>query len=292
MLAKIKSVSRPGPQFIYDFSNESNKLLLFDMQKQTSQVLNLAPQIHIPYHYSSTLLGSKVYFAGGDDDGYRKESFAISIKKRDIKQLSDLHVERRNHTLAAFHVSKIVYSIGGYNKAQGVLNVAEKYAVSDGQWRVIAPLKEKRQWPGLCPFNNVFLYCFAGSELGSIERLDTLNEEKGWEFVMIAGKAEGWCARAACAAIQINPNEILVFGGCVKKDVDDAYVFDPETRNFARKTKLPAPSLFCQMTPVISGPLLGIIGWRNETVYVYNIQKDEWCLIPADKYLPEEFTEC
>eukprot|EP01022_Parablepharisma_sp_SALTPOND_P001038 TRINITY_DN105471_c1_g1_i1.p1 TRINITY_DN105471_c1_g1~~TRINITY_DN105471_c1_g1_i1.p1 ORF type:complete len:519 (-),score=71.19 TRINITY_DN105471_c1_g1_i1:91-1647(-) len=291
-LIKVMHYSHPPPQPLYDFNNENNKLMLFDMHKKSPRVICLQRDCYIPYHYSSTHLGSKIYFVGGDDDGYRKDCYAASIKKRTITQLANLNVERRDHTLVPFHISKLIYCMGGYNKFTGVLNSVEKYQISQNRWTSIPSLLEKRQWPGGCQFNDRFLYCFGGSRLDTIERLDTSNEEKGWESVVTTKKCEAWVGMSACGAIQISPGEILIFGGCVKKDTDEVFAFDPETRTFSVKAKMPMPSLFCQAGAMIADNYIGAIGWRNDHIYIYDTVKDAWTLIEADKYQMEEFVEC
>ncbi len=288
-LVKIRNYSRPPMQLLYDFNNENSKLLLFDLQKKASQTISLGLDSQIPFHFSAAMLGSKIYFVGGDDNGYRKDCYAVSYTKKTVKKLNDLNVERRNHALVALHISRVLYTAGGYNKDKGYLASVEKYVVAEGKWREIAPLPQKREWVSLCQYNSRYIYSFAGSGQEAVDRLDVNCEEKGWESVTITKASDGWGPRSACASIQISPMEILVFGGCAKKDVDDVFVFYPETRTFERRKNMPAPSLFCQMGPVIAGPLVGIMGWRNELVYIYNTVMNEWTTIDQDKYTPPDF---
>jgi hypothetical protein len=288
-LVKIWRRSRPMPQMVYDYDNEHNKLLLFNMELKTTQVIEFGLQFHIPFHHSSVLLGSKLYFSGGDDDGYRKDCFAVSIAKGSVKKLSDINVERRNHAMAAFHIVRTLYIAGGYNKTATVLNSVEKYEVSKGTWVQIAPLIEKRQWPTLCQFNCSLLYCFAGSTLDTIERLDISNEEQGWALVPLTKKPDNWVGRSACAAIQCSTSGILVFGGCAKKDVDDVFIFDPQTRALEKLGPMPMPSLYCQDSPVVSGTYIGVIGWRNQHLYIFDMLKGQWTLVKPEAYRPADF---
>lgn len=288
-LIKISFLSRPTAQFIYDFDNENNKLLLYDMHKKTTQIICFGSGFHIPFHYSSVILGNKLYFAGGDDDGYRKDTFALSLKNKTFMKLKDLNVERRNHTLVAFHIAKLLYCLGGYNKVQGILNVVEKCDVSTGTWTLIKPLIYQRQWPGACPFNNKAIYCFGGSNLDSVEKLDILNEEKGWELVVITKNGGVWTGCVACCAIQINPISILIFGGCAGKDLGQCMTFNPELRVFESKSNLPVPSLFCQQFPAISGSLIGTTGWRNNLAYIYDCIANKWATVEPAVYRPPDF---
>ena len=290
-LIKASHYSHPAPQPVYDFNNENNKLLLVDMNNKSVKIVQLQGEHHIPYHFSVTLLGGKLYFVGGDEDGYKKECYSASIKKRTMTKLADISVERRNHTLAPFHVCRKIYCVGGYNKSQGVLNSVEKYDVSRNVWTAIAPMLEKRQWPGACQFNDKYLYCFGGSGLDTIERINISEEEKGWENIVLPKKPDGWIGKSALAAVQAGTGEILIFGGCVKKDVEDAFIFDPETKTMTKKLNMPIASLFCQMGPVVSGDLVGTVGWRNDNIYIYDTSKNSWTLIEADKYQMEEFAE-
>eukprot|EP00826_Nyctotherus_ovalis_P004473 TRINITY_DN10972_c0_g1_i7.p1 TRINITY_DN10972_c0_g1~~TRINITY_DN10972_c0_g1_i7.p1 ORF type:complete len:410 (+),score=113.36 TRINITY_DN10972_c0_g1_i7:66-1295(+) len=287
-LVTISYVSRPSPQFIYNFDNVTNKLLLYDMRNRTTQIVCFGAHFHIPFHYSSAILDNKIYFTGGDDDGYRNDCYALSITKKYIQKLMDLNVERRNHGLIALHIVRVLYCVGGYNKRDGALKSVERYSFASARWVPIAPLNERRQWAGVCQFNNKHIYCFGGSNLSSIERLDILNEEEGWELMGTGDTVSPWAGRSACAAIQVDPYRILVFGGCARHDLDDASMYYPTTGKIKKCAKLPSPSLFCQLSPAISNQYVGIIGWRNEIVYLYNIQRDRWdCIEQAVYSLPD-----
>ena len=288
-LIGISFVSRPSPQFIYSFDNENNKLLLYDMQKRTTQIICFGSHFHIPFHYSSAILDTKIFFAGGDDDGYRKDCYALSFTKKYVQKLVDLNTERRNHTLVALHIVRTMYCVGGYNKKQGALSSVEKYDFANPRWICIASLIEKRQWPGVCQFNNKLIFCFGGSNLSSIERLDIINEDRGWELVTIKHNSGGWFGRSACVAIQLNPSQILIFGGCAKRDLDEAVLYTPNTETIANSACLPSPSLFCQLSPAISSKYVGIIGWRNENVYMYSTKSNRWVCIEPAVYCPPDF---
>ena len=244
---------------------------------------------HIPFHYNSNILDSKIYFAGYDNNGYRKDCKAISKTKNYIQKQIDLNVDRRNHGLIALHIVRIIYCVGGYNKRDGVLKSVERYNFSNPYWIRIAPLNERRQWTGVCQFNNKHVYCFGGSNLASIERLDILNEDNGWELTTLTSNEGGWIGRSACAAIQIDPCKILIFGGCSRRDLDDSMLFCPATGSMEKCAKLPCSSLFCQLSPAISNQHVGIIGWRNENIYLYNIQKNSWDCIEQTVYSLPDF---
>ncbi len=288
-LIGISYVSRPSPQFIYSFDNENNKLLLYDMQKRTTQLLCFGAHFHIPFHYSSAILDTKIYFAGGDDDGYRKDCYALSFTKKYVQKLDDLNVERRNHTLVALHIVRVMYCVGGYNKRRGALNSVEKYDFANPHWICVAPLVEKRQWPAVCQFNNKLIFCFGGSNLGTVERFDVLNEDLGWELVGIKENTANWYGRSACVAIQMNATQILIFGGCARRDLDETVVYTPGAETLAPCASLPVPSLFCQLAPAISAQHVGIIGWRNENIYLFDIKKKDWTYIEPTVYCPSDF---
>lgn len=265
-----------------------HKLLLYDMCNRTTQIVSFCSHFHIPFHYSSAILDNKIYFAG-DDDGYRNDCYALSITKKYVQKLMDLNVERRNHGLIALHIVRMLYCVGGYNKRDGALKSVERYNFANPRWVQISPLNERRQWAGVCQFNNKHIYCFCGSNLTSIERLDILNEEAGWELTTIANNEGGWIGCSACAAIQIDPCRILVFGGCARQDLDDAMVYYPSTGVMKPCAKLPLPSLFCQLSPAISNQYVGIIGWRNETIYLYDTQRNKWDCIEQTVYSLPDF---
>jgi len=289
-LIGISYVSRPSPQFVYTFDNENNKLLLYDMQKRTTQIMDFGTHFHIPFHYSSAILDNKIYFAGGDDDGYRKDCYELSITKKYIQKLYDLNIERRNHGLCALNIARILYCVGGYNKRHGTLNSVEKYEFSRPRWVIVSSLNEKRQWPGVCQFNNRLIYAFGGSNSNSIEKLDILNEELGWQIVILnENKDYVWTGRFACAAVQVGVEEILIFGGCEQTDLDSAVLYNPVKEIIVKSDNLPIPSLFCQFSPAITPQHVGIIGWRNEEMYLYSIKKHKWETIEQDAYCPSDF---
>eukprot|EP00826_Nyctotherus_ovalis_P048398 TRINITY_DN569_c0_g1_i7.p1 TRINITY_DN569_c0_g1~~TRINITY_DN569_c0_g1_i7.p1 ORF type:complete len:202 (-),score=48.68 TRINITY_DN569_c0_g1_i7:195-770(-) len=166
----------------------------------------------------------------------------------------------------------------------------EKYDAEADEWTDFPPMLNKRQWPGACQFNSQYLYCFGAFKVDVIERID-ITEGKGWEVVALAKKSEEWRALSACVATQVNPNEVLIMGGCHEKDSDRVFIYNYKLKTLVAKTRMPVPSLFCQAIPVVSDSRIAAIGWRNEILYIYDTAADKWTLIDPAEYQVPEFTK-
>lgn len=282
--------SHPSQQSLYKLNEYTNMLLLHNFVSRNSSLVKIDTTLHVPYHYSSAVLGSRIYFVGGDDDGYRKDCYAVPLDYGVLLWLEDLHTERRGHAVVPFHAQQLLFAVGGYNKTQGILDSVERYDPEADQWTDFPPMLNKRQWPGACQFNSQYLYCFGAFKVDVIERID-ITEGKSWEAVALAKKPEEWRAFSACVAIQVSPNEVLIMGGCHEKDSDRVFMYNHKAKTLAAKTTMPVPSLFCQAIPVVSGSRIAVIGWRNEILYIYDTAADKWTLVDPAEYQVPEFTK-
>ena len=285
----LTHLSRPHPQSVYMLNEFSNMLLLHNISTGSSSILKINSELRIPFHYSSAILNNKIYFVGGDDDGYRKDCYAVPLEYPVLLVLEDLHVERRGHTVVPFHLKGLLFAVGGYNKTQQALNSVERYDSDEDIWTLMPPMLIKRQWPGACQFNNKLLYCFGGYQTNAIECFDII--KKTWELIELTKKHEDWTGYSACAVIQISPNEILIMGGCNVKDLDKVFVYNHKAKTLVPKSQMPVPSLFSQKVPIVSDSKIGIIGLRNEILYIYETTKDKWTLVDPADYQTTEFTK-
>lgn len=78
-----------------------------------------------------------------------------------------------------FAVSGTVFDNGGMERHVGFV---ERYDISADKWVEVAPVIVPRSAPGICCFNDRYIYIYGGQSLApaGLERYDVLDDEKGW----------------------------------------------------------------------------------------------------------------
>eukprot|EP00826_Nyctotherus_ovalis_P020748 TRINITY_DN1655_c0_g1_i1.p1 TRINITY_DN1655_c0_g1~~TRINITY_DN1655_c0_g1_i1.p1 ORF type:complete len:457 (-),score=110.88 TRINITY_DN1655_c0_g1_i1:145-1515(-) len=79
-----------------------------------------------------------------------------------------------------------LYAVTGTTFDNGVterhVKFVERYDISADKWTEVAPVLVSRSVPGLCSFNDRYIYIYGGQSeaRAGLERYDALDDEKGW----------------------------------------------------------------------------------------------------------------
>ena len=112
------------------------------------------------------------------------------------------------HTLCT--AKREIYSIGGIDGSYSA--DCQKYSVTKNKWMSLPNLQIIRAYCAAFSFNNNEVYVLGGHNrtdvVNTMEKINAANPIK-WEFATIINKYNG---SIAIHAIQINSNEVIVFG--------------------------------------------------------------------------------
>jgi len=180
-------------------------------------------------------LNGLIYVIGGENDS--KTTIAIDILnyKRNVIMRADLNTGRYNHAIEGL-TNGWIYCCGGC-AGREMLSSCEKYSVSKNKWLIIPSLQEAKQNISVCAFNQRSLYCIGGGLIGheslfdTIEVLDLFTEDYGWQILNITKKDGRWRALECVGSAQINPYQIMIFGGwkAGRSETRKCFLFHTET---------------------------------------------------------------
>jgi len=239
---------------VFKLDTDSNHFYFFDKDSLMGSKLQISNGMIAP-ESAMILCFNNILLCGGSD-GYSNQtssSYMIEVEKYSSKNLQNMLIEKRSHTLSKV-IENEIYSIGGYSNSQGYLNAVEKYSTISNTWTAMRPINLSRQDVSVCPFSNRFLYCFGGStsESGNwiftnlIECFDTQYEVQGWQVFNLT-KNDGWTHRVYSGSKQISQTEILLFGGYDGNYLNDVLIVNVvENKISDTRVKLRRPSSFIQ----------------------------------------------
>ncbi len=162
------------------------------------------------------VVGGVIYIVGGENDSKATVAIDICNYRREVTRKAELNVGRYNHAVEAVD-ERLIYCCGGC-AGRDMLNHCEKYSVEKDRWVVIPRLNEAKQNITLCALGCAALFCFGGGLIGheslfaTAERLDLRDEEAGWQLLNVS-PASHWRPLECVGSVQLNPYEILLFGG-------------------------------------------------------------------------------
>lgn len=226
------------PDRVLPVINEEQKTLslyslLFD--KTTSINLNFGAEI--PYSPSILITPeSIIYLSGGvlSNGTLTNKTYHFLTNKDSLGDLSNMIVKKVGHSLCFVNVQGAggyIYSIGGRTNDGVRTKICEKYSILDNKWEKIALMNSARSRPAVAPYNDNAIYAFYGTgsdmlNVTTCERYDiNLNV---WKNIEISNDFSGFEVSYA-GAVQINEDQILVFGGFYENDQEKGSL------NFSKK---------------------------------------------------------
>lgn len=217
-------------KYLHFFQHKSNYLHIFDISKaQSSKVgferIELNIDFKIPrWHRSLITPFSEIYLTGGVDceDSEKKlnDAYVYDYSSQELIPIDPMKTRRSGHGLV--YLDGYIYAIGGFSDAQDFTTKCERYDIQQNKWETIAALNLKANNPACCTFRNKVIYKFGGKlddeQLNNtIERYDPMSDK--WTMIdfelptSFDGKKEAFEIYSSLACIQINPTQMMIFGG-------------------------------------------------------------------------------
>ena len=216
------------------FNLEENTLHLINLDEITNENLesnkNFKPkfdkikfssQIELPQRHRTVILpDGTIYLIGGHykiSNLTSSETLRFNWETKAFVNRADMYTPRKSFGVC--YNDGFIYVVGGFNYDEGFLDKCERYEIYKDKWTSIEGLKGgPASSCSVCVFKNTFLFKFGGLKAPktineSIERYDIKGGK--WLSFNIDKKQNNvdleflWLS----AAVQINENEIMVFGG-------------------------------------------------------------------------------
>lgn len=207
----------------------TEKLHLYNIGKERCESYNLTVNCEIPADHTILVTPNMdVFISGGilkngelSNQTFQcspftdfqndeiQESFQVGLP---LKEKAKMFEKKVAHSLC--YVKNKIFCIGGKINNSDRTKKCEKYDVATNKWIEIAPLNHERTRPAITSFEDRFIYVFYGCDnvdsCKTIEKYD-INLDK-WLLIKAYNQWPQFEVSFG-SAIQINNNQILVFGG-------------------------------------------------------------------------------
>jgi len=248
-------------------------LYLYDIETRTACQVPLG---NIKQHGCDDFMIGSFYFLIG---GYKltKKTLSIDVENDyQEKNRMDMNVGRIYCTSSTVDY-KNIHVLGGRD-LHTHLSSCEKYSIEKDKWVMIKSLNTPRDCINSAVMDYRYIYAIEGRNHAGfnrlVERLDTFDEEEGWEMFYVYPQTLLRTAKSGCWCIQINSTELLIAGGTRTFDdrvFDDAWIFNTRTKEIkAHANKLP-------ISAELYEPSVMYNGWYHQLNYCYD--KPEYNLI-------------
>ncbi|CAD8048949.1 unnamed protein product [Paramecium primaurelia] len=230
-------ISRPNyflgqHKFLHFIINKTNILKICNLE--TKQWMTFEIDYQVPeFHKSFVAPNGDIYISGGliDQKDNRKESiirrYTLDGKMQQIGQLTH---PRSSHSMV--YCNQAIYILCGYQEHRKMSLSLEKYNLITQKMELCASFNKPANSPACCAFNDRYIYKFGGNDengqiLLIIERYDTQTNK--WEYIdpeIDEQESHKFHTIYQCSAcVQINRNNIYVFGGYDNDDKGVSFSF-------------------------------------------------------------------
>ncbi len=265
--------------------DEPPKILVYDLEAQS--VFVYMPSIlttkkypivdtKVAKGFAQVTLGyDRLVLSGGrTESGFSSSAFLYVEGDEQLIPLPPMLECRASHSMVARNADE-VYVVGGKN-SQDTLDSAEYYHVPTKTWKSLPKMNEKKKNAALALFSSKYLYamCNPTGPETFVEVLDVV-EGKGWEkraLKLPMGPP------AHCGLVQVNPHELLVFGGeNNRKRSKKAVAVDPQSAGFRTVGDLPGEAYFSpgHVVRCRDGRVIALSSDRSR-VYSYEPKSSKW----------------
>ncbi|KRX03635.1 hypothetical protein PPERSA_04187 [Pseudocohnilembus persalinus] len=230
-------------------SSSTRKIAVFD-QIQLSEKHPVRE-----FHKSIITNNGEIFLCGGkiSSELRSNEVFKYDYNNKQLTMLQSMQHGRSSHSIQ-YHQGYI-YVVGGFLDNQIITGLCEKYNIDSGMWEEMAELNSPVINSTICVFQDKYLVKFGGLEnkQGTIEPnniIEIYDIQKN-KWTIIDAKFSNECTEKqlmnfrllnSSCAIQINQNEIYVFGGYLDNkesnqtfilsiDIDDQQNLDAVIKN-------------------------------------------------------------
>lgn len=265
---------------LHFFPYEQKTLYVLDFEKikrdndTRFECLNIDIDFRIPnFHKSIITPNGDIILTGGSisDNSGRKSngSFVYDWNNSTLRALPNMINGRSSHGIC--YLNGFIFVVGGFLNGQTFTTKCEKYNVQGRNWKQIANLNYNSVACSLSGFNQKYLFKFGGLIDGLlinnfIERYDISHDM--WTIIepqlnnsdSLMKNAKDFKLLSTSASIQINKNEIMVFGGYHQDNQASANCFflraENDDDNFYEikrvdSCQLPFSEGFWNNTPII-----------------------------------------
>lgn len=266
---------------LHFFPYEQKTLYILDFEKikrdneSRFEAITMDIDFRIPnFHKSIITPQGEIFLTGGSisDNSGRKSngSFIYDWNSNTMRGLPNMINGRSSHAIC--YLNGFIFVIGGFLNGQTFTTKCEKYSIQGRNWKQISSLNYNSVACSVTTFNQKYLFKFGGLIDGLlinnyIERYDVAHDiwivieprfNANESFMKSGVKDFKLLSTSAC--VQINKDEIMVFGGYHQDNQASASCFlfssdsDDENSYEIKKIencKLPFAEGFWNNTPVI-----------------------------------------
>ena len=224
---------------LHFFNIEEKSLVVFNIEdftpldplskiKPKFEKIKLVSNTDLPIRHRSVIIpDGSIYLIGGLNkmNIVTTETFKFNWENKMLLSKADMQIARKSFGVC--YLNGFISIIGGFNYNDGYLDSCEKYDVLKDKWSPIANLQGgASSSPSICIYKSGFIFKFGGLKSPrtineTIERYDIGNNS--WLRFNIDIKTlndgnETFKFLWLSSCVQINENEIVVFGGLDSKN--------------------------------------------------------------------------
>lgn len=234
-------------------------------------------------------ISSSIYHTGGiRNHTSLAQMTLIHIQTELFKDLGETMPKDRCHHSMVHTNPLSLYVVGGIEvqllNQKPVLHSA-KYLIHSRKWYLSPPINTPRLRPGLCSFNQQYIFCLGGTFndeiINTFEILDTCREETGWKvekLPYVSGISEVAC-------IQNRSNEILCFGGVASNGyTKESYVYHWKEKAW-QKNVCPYEGKFsAECVLLVKGRVYAMSHGEVMRLVEYDVKKNVWDMKAVERW--------
>jgi len=278
------------PKLLHWFEWGKKKMNIYNIITNTTSCVDLDIHFKIPSFSRSIMLPNGfIFLLGGEEPEYvsRKEVYVYDCVANDRKLHSKAPMLQKKFDFTLAYLSGYVYVICGKDSTSEVVDTCERYSVEENQWSVIAPVRKKRYAASALGFSNNKVYLFGGRSdynnvmVHEIEEYCAFRNE--WTILNIKN-VNLWNPVEVCACIQINEEQILIFGGSDAqiKDSASSLIFNVKDYSIEKRNDLKKAQVFVN-SPFLYKNHVYALGneyyMKHRNLHRYSIERNEWEII-------------
>ena len=262
-----------------------SKLILYDLSADKKYVINVPnPNIFPDKDFSTILIQEGIFLCGGSSPSVMslKTSYYFDFSTLEFIQKKSMMNSRSKHSLSSIDQS-MIYTLGGIRNSN-ILSECSKYNIELDNWIEGPYLNFEVCLLCSITVQNQFIYTFGGMGFNSngnnafysnIEKLDALNEVKGWQKLNVT--TNGWTGRYGMNCCQLTDQYFVIFGGSNVTYLNQCFLFDGETESLLYISKMLTGAKFeyQQAAPVLFNDSVYSID-DEQNLHIFNIRSNLW----------------
>lgn len=276
---------------------KSNTVTLYNVASKKKTVHKMEGLLKSK-HFDSVMIKNCIYIAGGLDEENKQKpvmnhtyEFMILETENKLTRKADMVKGRYAHKMVVMN-EQAVYALGGivatfYGTKYS--NQCEKYDRCHDRWVELESLVESKAYINACSFNDRYIYVFGGFmdddltiNSTTVEYLDTMFEKFGWKKVVFEDPNRRWIPFSQGAAVQLNNNMILLFGGRTSRTqcTADSFILDVKGNSMKLLDgKLAHPTSFYQRGVTLNKDEVSAIDATDNDLHIFNTGQLKWNLV-------------